>query len=50
MKNPLENLHKTLGLGVILALLVFLIRGHYTIIGQQAYWLFFFRWLCHRRA
>jgi uncharacterized membrane protein len=45
MKNPLENLHKTLGLGVILALIVFLIRGHYTIIGDQAYWLFFFRWV-----
>ena len=45
MKNPLENLHKTLGLGIILALLVFLIRGHYTIIGDQSYWLFFFRWV-----
>ena len=45
MKNPLENLHKTLGLGVILAVLVFLVRQHYTIIGDQAYWLFFFRWL-----
>jgi uncharacterized membrane protein len=45
MKNPLENLHRTLGLGVVLALLVFLIRGHYTIVGDQAYWLFFFRWL-----
>jgi len=45
MKNPLENLHKTLGLGVILAVLVFLVRQHYTIVGDQAYWLFFFRWL-----
>jgi len=45
MKNPLENLHKTLGLGVILALLVFLVRQHYTIVGDQAYWLFFFRWV-----
>src|SRR5450432_1254756 len=45
MKNPLENLHKTLGLGVILALLVFLVRQHYTIFGDQSYWLFFFRWL-----
>ncbi len=45
MKNPLESLHKTLGIGVILALLVFLIRQHYTIIGDQAYWLFFFRWV-----
>jgi len=45
MKNPLENLHKTLGLGVILALLVFLLRQHYTIVGDKAYWLFFFRWV-----
>jgi uncharacterized membrane protein len=45
MKNPLENLHKTLGLGVILALLVFLLRQHYTIVADKAYWLFFFRWL-----
>ncbi len=44
MKNPLENLHKTLGLGVALALLVFLIR-HTSVVGTQAYWLFFFRWL-----
>ena len=44
MKNPLENLHKTLGLGLVLALLVFLIR-HTSVVGTQAYWLFFFRWL-----
>ncbi len=44
MKNPLENLHKTLGLGLILALIVFLIR-HTSVVGTQAYWLFFFRWL-----
>src|SRR6185437_166926 len=45
MKNPLENLHKTLGLGVALAFIVFLLRQHYTVVGTQAYWLFFFRWL-----
>ena len=44
MKNPLENLHKTLGLGVALAFLVFLIR-HTSVVGSQAYWLFFFRWI-----
>jgi uncharacterized membrane protein len=44
MKNPLENLHKTLGLGLALAFLVFLLR-HTSVVGTQAYWLFFFRWL-----
>ena len=45
MKNPLENLHKTLGIGVILALLVFVLRGHYTIVGDSAFWLFLFRFI-----
>jgi uncharacterized membrane protein len=45
MKNPLENLHKTLGIGVILALLVFILRGHYTIVGDSAFWLFLFRFI-----
>jgi|SRR5689334_1267033 len=44
MKNPLENLHKTLGLGFALALIVLLLR-HTSVVGTQAYWLFFFRWL-----
>jgi uncharacterized membrane protein len=45
MKNPLENLHKSLGLGLVLTLLVFLLRGHYTIVGDSAFWLFLFRYI-----
>jgi uncharacterized membrane protein len=45
MKNPLENLHKTLGIGVVLVVLVFLLRGHYTIVGDSAFWLFLFRYI-----
>ena len=44
MKNPLENLHQTLAIGVALAFVVFLLR-HTSVVGTQAYWLFFFRWL-----
>ena len=44
MKNPLENLHKTLALGFVLALIVLVLR-HTSVVGTQAYWLFFFRWL-----
>jgi uncharacterized membrane protein len=45
MKNPLEDLNKTLGLGLILALIVFLIRGYYGILGEIAFWAFLFRWI-----
>ena len=45
MKNPLENLHKSLGLGLVLTVLVFLLRGHYTIMGDSAFWLFLFRYI-----
>ncbi|HEY2892071.1 MAG TPA: urate hydroxylase PuuD [Dongiaceae bacterium] len=45
MKNPLENLHKTLGLGVILALLVFLLLGHYNAASGTLFWLFLFRYI-----
>jgi uncharacterized membrane protein len=45
MKNPLENLNRTLGLGLILALVVFLIRGYYGILGEIAFWAFLFRWI-----
>src|SRR5713101_8643054 len=44
MKNPLENLNQTLGLGLILALIVFLTRGYYGILGEIAFWAFLFRW------
>src|ERR1700740_2739885 len=45
MKNPLENLHKSLGLGLVLTVLVFLLRGHYTIVGDSAFWLFLCRYI-----
>ncbi len=45
MKNPLENLHYALGLGVILAFIVFLVRGHYALIGDLAFWAFFVRYV-----
>src|SRR5262249_60156841 len=45
MKNPLENLHKPLGLGLALAVLVFLIRGHFSVAGQLAFWAFIFRYI-----
>jgi uncharacterized membrane protein len=45
MKNPLENLHYALGLGLILAVIVFLLRGHYTLLGESAFWTFLFRYI-----
>jgi uncharacterized membrane protein len=45
MKNPLENLHKALGLGLALAVIVFLIRGHYSMVGETAFWAFIFRYV-----
>ena len=45
MKNPLENLHKTLGLGLILAFVVFVVRGYFSILGDPSFWAFLFRWI-----
>jgi uncharacterized membrane protein len=45
MKYALEDLNKTLGLGLILALIVFLIRGYYGMLGEIAFWAFLFRWI-----
>jgi uncharacterized membrane protein len=45
MKNPLENLHKALGLGLALTFVVFLVRGHYSQVGQLAFWAFLFRYI-----
>src|SRR5882724_1829089 len=45
MKNPLENLHYALGLGVVLAIIVFLLRGHYVLLGDVAFWAFLFRYV-----
>jgi uncharacterized membrane protein len=45
MKNPLENLHYALGLGLILAVIVFLIRGQYTLLGDLTFWAFILRYI-----
>jgi uncharacterized membrane protein len=42
MKNPLENLHQTLGIGAVVALIILLI-GKPGL--DQAFWAGFFRWL-----
>ncbi|MCW5731715.1 MAG: urate hydroxylase PuuD [Alphaproteobacteria bacterium] len=44
MKNPLENLHQTLGIGLALAVLLYLIL-HPAAIGDGNFWQFLFRWL-----
>ncbi len=41
MKNPLENLHQTLGIGAVVALIILFI-GKPTF--DQAFWAGFFRW------
>jgi uncharacterized membrane protein len=45
MKAPWENLHVALGIGLVLALIVFVIAGHYADLGSGVFWQFFFRWL-----
>jgi uncharacterized membrane protein len=45
MKVPWESLHRALGLGVILAIVVFLIRGHFNLLGEENFWQFLFRWI-----
>ena len=45
MKTPWENLHVALGIGLVLALIVFLIAGHYNSLGDAQFWYFLFRWL-----
>jgi uncharacterized membrane protein len=44
MKNPLESLHKTLGLGLCLAVIAFLIL-HVSQVGELQFWQFLFRWI-----
>jgi len=44
MKNPLESLHKTLGLGLGLAILMFPVL-HPTAAGDRNFWQFLFRYL-----
>jgi uncharacterized membrane protein len=45
MKNPLENLHYALGLGLVLAVIVFLVRGHFSLLGDVAFWAFLVRYI-----
>jgi uncharacterized membrane protein len=45
MKTPWENLHVALGIGLALALITFLIAGHYNSLAFSQFWSFFFRWL-----
>ncbi len=44
-KLPWENLHMALGLGAVLAVIVFLIVGHYAWLGDASFWQFLFRFL-----
>ena len=43
-KNFLESLHMTLVAGLVLAFVIFLIR-HVSLVGDQAFWAFVFRWI-----
>src|SRR3954466_6560012 len=45
MKNALEDLNKTLGLGLLLTFIVFMTRGSYGLLGEIAFWAFLFRWI-----
>jgi len=45
MKTPWENLHVALGIGLVLALIVFLIAGHYQYLSISTFWSMFFRWI-----
>ena len=45
MKAPWENLHVALGIGVVLTLILFLIVGHYSFLGDSLFWSMIFRWL-----
>jgi len=42
-KLPWENLHMALGIGAILAVIVFLIVGHYSVFLESSFWQFLFR-------
>ena len=44
-KMPWENLHAALGIGAVLALIVFLIVGHWAALGDSSFWQFLFRFL-----
>jgi hypothetical protein len=42
-KWPWENLHAALGIGVVLAVILLIIAGHYSELGTGAFWSFLFR-------
>jgi len=45
MKTPWENLHVALGIGLVLALIVLVVSGHLSWIGDRVFWSFLFRWI-----
>lgn len=45
MKTPWENLHVALGIGLVLALILFLIAGHYEYLTDSVFWSMLFRWI-----
>jgi uncharacterized membrane protein len=45
MKTPWENLHVALGIGLVLALIVLVVSGHLSWIGDSVFWSFLFRWI-----
>jgi len=45
MKTPWENLHVALGIGLVLALIVLVVSGHLTWLGDSVFWSFLFRWI-----
>src|SRR5215475_4389928 len=44
-KLPWETLHMALGLGAVLAVIVFLILGHYKALPDSNFWQFLFRYM-----
>ena len=45
MKTPWENLHVALGIGLVLALIVLVVSGHLSWLGDSVFWSFLFRWI-----
>jgi len=44
-KLPWENLHWALGIGVVLAVILLIVSGHFNYLGDAAFWQFLFRLL-----
>jgi uncharacterized membrane protein len=45
MKAPWENLHVALGIGLVLALIVLVVSGHFRYLGDSVFWAMLFRWI-----